>query len=46
VYRPVEWTQTEDILSRSVMFGIDVVMDDAKIEKIVSGIKAGLKAAL
>jgi len=46
LYRPVEWTQTEDILSRSVMFGIDVVMDDAKIEKIVSGIKAGLKAAL
>jgi 8-amino-3,8-dideoxy-alpha-D-manno-octulosonate transaminase len=46
LYRPIEWTQTEEIVSRSVMFAIGVVMDDAKIEKIANAINAGIKAAL
>ena len=46
LYRPIEWTQTEEILSRSVMFAIGVVMDDAKIEKIANAINVGIKAAL
>ena len=46
LYRPIEWTQTDEILTRSVMFPIDVVMDDARIERLVSAINAGIKAAL
>ena len=46
LYRPIEWTQTDEILTRSVMFSIDVVMDDARIERLVSAINAGIKVAL
>ncbi|MDD3512417.1 MAG: DegT/DnrJ/EryC1/StrS family aminotransferase [Synergistaceae bacterium] len=46
LYRPLEWERTEKILSRAVMFGLNIVMDDARVEKLITAIKAGAKAAL
>ena len=46
LYRPLDWERTEKILSRAVMFGINIVMDDAMVEKLITAIKAGAKAAL
>jgi 8-amino-3,8-dideoxy-alpha-D-manno-octulosonate transaminase len=45
-YRPVEWPQTHAILSRTAVFGMDILMDDSRIEKIVKAVQAGVKAAL
>ena len=45
-YRPVEWPKTHDILSRTAVYGMDILMDDGKIEKIVKAVQAGVKAAL
>ena len=44
-YRPVEWPKTHDILSRAVVYGLDIVMDDARLEKMAKGINEGFKAA-
>ena len=33
----------EKILSRAVMFGLNIVMDDARVEKLITAIKAGQK---
>lgn len=46
LYRPIEWPRTQDILSRTVAFGIDICMDKKKIDTAVKAIKAGAKAAL
>jgi len=45
-YRPVEWPKTHAVLSRTAVYGMDILMDDAKIEKIVKAVQAGVKAAL
>lgn len=45
-YRPVEWPKTHDILSRTAVYGMEILMDDGKIEKIVKAVQAGAKAAL
>ncbi|MBN1380931.1 MAG: DegT/DnrJ/EryC1/StrS family aminotransferase [Deltaproteobacteria bacterium] len=38
--------KSDAILSRAVMFGLNIIMDDASVEKIITAIKAGAKAAL
>jgi 8-amino-3,8-dideoxy-alpha-D-manno-octulosonate transaminase len=44
-YRPVEWPQTHDILDRAVVYGMDIFMDDLKIERTRKAIQAGFSAA-
>ncbi|MGC9373225.1 MAG: DegT/DnrJ/EryC1/StrS family aminotransferase [Thermovirgaceae bacterium] len=44
-YRPVEWPQTHDILDRAVVYGMDIFMDDLKIERMRKAIQAGFSAA-
>ncbi|WP_029165934.1 DegT/DnrJ/EryC1/StrS family aminotransferase [Aminiphilus circumscriptus] len=46
LYRPNEWPQTQEILSRAAVFGIDIVMSDEKIESMAKAIAAGARAAL
>ena len=46
LYRPLEWEQTESILSRAVMFGLGIVMNQDQIEKMINAIRAGARAAL
>lgn len=46
LYRPSEWPQTHSILSRAVCYGLDILMDDERIEKIIRAVEAGAKAAL
>jgi 8-amino-3,8-dideoxy-alpha-D-manno-octulosonate transaminase len=45
-YSPESMAKSTAILERAVMFGIGVTTSDADIEKMVSAIKAGAKAAL
>ncbi len=45
-YAPSTMVKSDAILSRAVMFGLNIVMDDASINKIITAIKAGAKAAL
>jgi len=45
-YRPVEWPKTHDILSRTAVYGMDILMDGGRIDKIVKAVQAGVKAAL
>ncbi len=45
-YRPVEWPKTHSILSRTAVYGMDILMDDERIERIIKAVKAGVKAAL
>lgn len=45
-YSPETMAKTDAILSRAVMFGLDICMDDNSVEKIINAIKAGAKAAL
>ena len=44
-YRPIDWVQTDDILSRAVMYGINIVMGDEDVERMAKAVKAGLRAA-
>jgi 8-amino-3,8-dideoxy-alpha-D-manno-octulosonate transaminase len=44
-YRPVEWPKTHDILSRAVVFGLDIIMDESRLQKMASGINEGFEAA-
>jgi len=43
-YRPVEWPVTHSILERAAVFGLDIVMDDARVEALIGAIRAGAKA--
>lgn len=45
-YRPVEWPKTHAVLSRTAVYGMDILMDDAKVDGIVKAVQAGVKAAL
>ncbi len=45
-YAPATMAASDAILSRAVMFGLNIKMDDASVEKIVMAIRAGAKAAL
>ena len=45
-YAPDTMAKSDAILSRAVMFGLNIFMDDASIDKIIRAIKAGAKAAL
>jgi len=45
-YMPETMAKSEAILSRAVMFGLNIEMSDAALDKMVSAIKAGAKAAL
>lgn len=45
-YAPAAMAKSDAILSRAVMFGLNIIMDDASIDKIVAAVKAGAKAAL
>ena len=45
-YMPDTMAKTEAILSRAVMFGLNIEMSDEALGKIISAIKAGAKAAL
>lgn len=38
--------KSDAILSRAVMFGLNIIMDDASVDKIIAAIKAGAKAVL
>lgn len=45
-YRPSEWPVTHSILERAAMFGLDILMDDAKVDHLIRAIRAGAQAAL
>jgi 8-amino-3,8-dideoxy-alpha-D-manno-octulosonate transaminase len=45
-YAPQTMAKSDAILSRAVMFGLNIIMDDASVNKIITAIKAGAKAAL
>jgi len=45
-YAPSTMAKSDAILSRAVMFGLNIIMDDASVNKIITAIKAGAKAAL
>jgi 8-amino-3,8-dideoxy-alpha-D-manno-octulosonate transaminase len=45
-YAPATMAKSDAILSRAVMFGLNIHMDDVSVDKIISAIKAGAKAAL
>lgn len=45
-YAPETMAKSDAILSRAVMFGLNICMDDASINKIIAAVKAGAKAAL
>jgi len=45
LYRPIEWPQTQDILSRAVVYGLGIEMDDIKIASMQKAIRAGLEAS-
>lgn len=45
-YRTVDWPQTQEILSRAIVYGISYDMSDEQIKKIIAGIKAGAEVAL
>ncbi len=45
-YAPSTMAKSDAILSRAVMFGLNIIMDDASVDKIITAIKAGAKAAL
>lgn len=45
-YAPATMAKSDAILSRAVMFGLNIIMDDASVNKIINAIKAGAKAAL
>jgi len=40
----VTMAKSDAILSRAVMFGLNIIMDDASVNKIITAIKAGVKA--
>ena len=46
LYRPVEWPQTQSILSRALCYGIDMCMSDDRIENTVEAIRAAARAVL
>ncbi|MDO5562483.1 MAG: DegT/DnrJ/EryC1/StrS family aminotransferase [Synergistaceae bacterium] len=45
-YAPSTMAQSDAILSRAVMFGLGIVMDDAAVDKIINAVKVGARAAL
>ncbi len=45
-YAPATMAKTDAILSRAVMFGLNIFMEDASVDKIIGAIRAGAKAAL
>lgn len=45
-YAPSTMAQSDAVLSRAVMFGLNIVMDNAAANKIIGAVKAGAKAAL
>ena len=45
-YAPQTMAKSDAILSRAVMFGLNIIMDDASVDKIITAIKAGAKAVL
>ena len=45
-YGPETMVKSEAVLSRAVMFGLNICMDNASVDKIITAIKAGAKAAL
>lgn len=44
-YAPATMAKCDAILGRAVMFGLNIVMDDESVEKIINAVKAGAKAA-
>ena len=46
LYRPVEWPQTQSILSRALCYGIDICRSDERIENTVEAIRAAARAVL
>ena len=45
-YGPETMTQPEAKLNRAVMFGLDLLMKDEAVEKVIAACRAGAKAAL
>lgn len=45
-YEPETMAKSDAILCRAVMFGLNICMEDAAVDKIIRAIKAGAKAAL
>lgn len=45
-YRPVDMAVTESVLSRAVVYGINIAATDQSLESIAKGIKAGAAAAV
>ena len=44
-YMPETMAQAESYLSRAVMFGLNIHMNDEEIEKMIKAVEAGAKAA-
>lgn len=45
-YAPETMAQPETYLSRAAMFGLDIIMSDERVNKIIAAVRAGAKAAL
>ena len=45
-YAPASLAQSDGLLARTVMFGLNIMMDDSAVEAIIHAIRAGAKAAL
>ncbi len=45
-YAPESMAKSDALLSRAVMFGLNYSMEDAAVDKMISAIRAGAKAAL
>ena len=45
-YRPSEWPVTHSILERAAVFGLDVLMDEPRVDHLIRAIRAGAQAAL
>ncbi|NLA40297.1 MAG: DegT/DnrJ/EryC1/StrS family aminotransferase [Smithella sp.] len=45
-YAPATMAASDAILSRAVMFGLNIIMDEASVNQIITAINAGAKAAL
>ncbi|HRX26604.1 MAG TPA: DegT/DnrJ/EryC1/StrS family aminotransferase, partial [Aminivibrio sp.] len=45
-YAPASMAQSDGLLARAAMFGLNIIMDDSSVEKMIRAIRAGAGAAL
>lgn len=45
-YAPASMAQSDSLLARAVMFGLNIIMDDSSVETMIHAVRAGAVAAL